>query len=88
MLKKTLLAVAAAGLMAVSFSSANAAEGCGAGFHRGPHGACRPNVGPGPAVVIEPGGPRVGVFYRGRGWWDGHRYWAHRYAWHHGWRYR
>ncbi len=33
-------------------------------------------------------GPRVGVFYTGRGWWDGHRYWGHRYRWHGGWRYR
>ncbi|HWA89319.1 MAG TPA: hypothetical protein VG889_04745 [Rhizomicrobium sp.] len=39
----------------------------------------------GPAVVA---GPRIGVFYTGRGWWDGHRYWGHRYRWHGGWRYR
>lgn len=33
-------------------------------------------------------GPRIGVYYGGRGWWDGHRYWGHRYRWHGGWRYR
>jgi hypothetical protein len=33
-------------------------------------------------------GPRIGVFYGGRGWWDGHRYWAHRDRWHGHWRYR
>ena len=33
-------------------------------------------------------GPSVGVFYTGHGWWDGHRYWGHRYRWHGGWRYR
>jgi hypothetical protein len=30
------------------------AGGCGAGFHRGPNGGCRPNGG-GPAVVVAPG---------------------------------
>jgi hypothetical protein len=39
-----------------------------------------------PGVVV--GGPRIGVFYGGRGWWDGHRYWGHRDRWHGGWRYR
>ncbi len=33
-------------------------------------------------------GPRIGVYYGGRGWWDGHRYWGHRDRWHGGWRYR
>jgi len=33
-------------------------------------------------------GPRIGVFYAGHGWWDGHRYWAHREAFHGGFRYR
>ena len=35
-----------------SFSAANAAGGCGLGFHRGPYGGCRPNGG---AVVVAPG---------------------------------
>ena len=41
-----------------------------------------------PGVVVGVGGPRIGVFYTNRGWWDGHRYWGHRYRWHNGWRYR
>jgi hypothetical protein len=31
-------------------ASANAAGGCGPGFHRGPYGGCRPNGG----VVVVP----------------------------------
>lgn len=78
----------AAALIALSLASAaQAAQGCGPGYHRGAYGACRPNLGPGP-VIVAPYGPRVGVFYGGRGWWDGHRYWHDRYAWRHGWRYR
>ncbi|WP_454619612.1 GCG_CRPN prefix-to-repeats domain-containing protein [Bradyrhizobium cenepequi] len=51
-------AVVAAGMVA-SFSSANAAGGCGPGFHRGPYGGCRPNgrvvvVRPAPRVVVAP----------------------------------
>ncbi len=55
-------------------SAAQAAQGCGPGFHRGPWGYCRPNrvvVAPGPVVV---GGPAVGVFYPGRGYWNGFAY--------------
>ncbi len=89
MLKKVLLAAVAAGLTLASVSAANAADGCGRGFHRGPYGHCRPNEGPGPvAVVAGPIGLRIGGFYAGRGYWDGHRYWGHRDAWHGGWRYR
>ena len=35
----------------VGFSAANAAGGCGLGYHRGPYGGCRPNGG---VVVVEP----------------------------------
>jgi hypothetical protein len=45
-------------------------------------GACH-NAG-----YVAVAGPRIGVFYHGRGWWDGHRYWGHRERWHGGWRYR
>jgi hypothetical protein len=38
------------------FSGANAAGGCGPGFHRGPYGGCVPNRG---AVVVVPGAPVV-----------------------------
>jgi hypothetical protein len=83
MLKKALFAALAAGVALAGVSTADAAQGCGPGFHRGPYGVCRPN---GPVVV---GGlPAIGIFYPGRGYWDGHRYWGHRYAWHGGWRYR
>jgi hypothetical protein len=41
------------------------AGGCGAGFHRGPNGGCRPNGG---AVVV--GAPRTYFMYGGRRcWW-------------------
>jgi hypothetical protein len=82
-MKKLLLIALAAGAALTSVSAAEARQGCGAGFHRGPHGGCRPNRGP--AVVAV---PSIGVFYHGRGYWDGHRYWAHRDRWHGGWRYR
>ncbi|MGH6708022.1 MAG: GCG_CRPN prefix-to-repeats domain-containing protein [Bradyrhizobium sp.] len=35
-----------------SFSAANAAGGCGPGFHRGPYGGCQPNRGR--VVVVAP----------------------------------
>jgi hypothetical protein len=34
------------------------AGGCGRGFHRGPHGGCRPNMGPRCHWVRTPHGPR------------------------------
>jgi len=85
MFKKALLAAAVAGVALVSVTSANAEGGCGAGFHRGPYGGCRANGGP---VVVGVGGPAIGIFYPGHGYWDGHRYWGHRDRWHGGWRYR
>ena len=84
MLKKLMIAALAAGTTLVGVSAANAAGGCGPGFHRGPYGGCRANYGPGPVLV----GPVIGTYYGGRGYWDGHRYWGHRYGWHGGWRYR
>ena len=73
----------AASIAFVATGTAEARQGCGPGFHRGPYGACRPNRGP---VVV--GAPAIGVFYSGRGYWDGRRYWQHRDRWHGGWRYR
>ena len=51
-------AVLVAGTFA-SFSAANAAGGCGPGWHRGPYGGCQPNrravvVRPAPVVVAPP----------------------------------
>jgi len=50
-----------AGTVASFGSAANAAGGCGPGFHRGPYGACRVNAG---AVVVRR--PAVVVVPRGR----------------------
>ena len=83
-MNKILLGLLGAGAALSLSSAAYAAGGCGAGLHRGPYGGCRPNGGPGAVIV----GPAVGVFSPGRGYWDGHRYWANRYRWHGGWRYR
>jgi hypothetical protein len=69
---KTLFAsVLLAGTLA-SFGAAEAAQGCGPGFHRGPYGGCRPNGG---AVIVAPRvvaprvvvAPPVVVVPRGRG---------------------
>ena len=86
---KGMLAMAlAAGAMLAGASAAEAREGCGPGWHRGPYGHCRPNRGgPGP-VVVAPGGLVVGRYYRGQGYWDGNRYWRNRYRHHNEWRYR
>ena len=86
-MKKLLAVVLATGVAIVAVAPANARDGCGRGYHRGPYGHCRPNFGPGPVIGV-PGGPAIGVFYHGRGYWDGHRYWQRRERWHGGWRYR
>jgi hypothetical protein len=86
-MKRIFAVVLAAGVAFAAASAADAAQGCGPGYHRGPYGHCRPNVGPGPVEVV-PGGLVVGTFYPGRGYWDGNHYWMHRYRWHNGWRYR
>ena len=85
-MKKILLAAILAGAALTAVSPAAARDGCGPAFHRGPGGACRPNRG-GP-IVVAPRGPAIGIFYAGRGYWDGNRYWQHRDRWHGGWRYR
>ncbi len=83
---KTMLALAVATTAVIgAMSTADARDGCGRGFFRGPAGHCRPMGGPRPVFVAV---PRIGIFYPGRGYWDGRRYWAHRYHHHGGWRYR
>jgi hypothetical protein len=84
------LATLAVGLMVAGGAALTAAApveamgGCGPGFHPGPYGHhCFRNGGA--AVVVAPG---IGVFVGGHGYWDGNRYWGHRYRWHGGWRYR
>ncbi len=85
---KTILTLALAATALAGATAADARDGCGRGFFRGPYGHCRPMRGPGygPAVVAP--GLIVGNFYAGRGYWDGHRYWRHRERFHDGWRYR
>jgi hypothetical protein len=58
-MKTLFAAVLVAGTLA-GFSAADAAGGCGPGFHRGPYGGCRPNGG---AIVVAPRvvAPRVVV---------------------------
>jgi hypothetical protein len=85
-MKKIFALAFAAGVAVAAASPADAREGCGPGFHRGPYGHCRPNRGQG--VMVNPGALIVGNFYGGRGYWDGRRYWQHRERWHNSWRYR
>jgi hypothetical protein len=86
-MKKHLALVLATGVALAAVAPADAAQGCGRGFHRGPYGHCRPNRGPA-VVTVAPGGLIVGNFYRGRGYWNGQRYYQQRYRYHNGWRYR
>ena len=87
LLAAALLAGAATLGATVATSPASAAEGCGRGYHRGPAGHCRPNIGNRGYGV--PGRLVIGTYYGGRGYWDGRRYWQHRYRHREGgWRYR
>lgn len=75
----------AAGLALGTATIAEARQGCGPGFHRGPAGYCRPDHRE--SVVVTPRGLIVGNFYAGRGYWDGRRYYQHRRHHGGGWRY-
>jgi hypothetical protein len=46
---KTLFAAVLLATTVAGFGAADAAGGCGIGFHRGPYGGCRPNG----VVVVE-----------------------------------
>jgi hypothetical protein len=48
---KCLFAAVVVASTIAGFGAANAAGGCGPGFHRGPYGGCRPNGG---VVVVAP----------------------------------
>ena len=93
-MKTLMLTGLALGTALLALSPAEAAQGCGAGYHRGPAGHCRPNavghtVVTKRTVVTTPGGRLViGNYYKGQGYWDGHRYWQHRYRHNNDWRYR
>src|SRR4051795_6939762 len=49
-MKTLFISVLLAGTLA-GFGAAEAAGGCGPGFHRGPYGGCRPNGG---ALIVAP----------------------------------
>lgn len=86
LLAAALLAGAATLGATVAATPAEARDGCGRGAHRGPGGYCRPNVN---RVYIAPRRLIVGRYYGNRGYWDGRRYWQHRYRHRSGgWRYR
>lgn len=46
-MRKILIVLVAAGAALASITPADAREGCGPGFHRGPHARCFPNHGRG-----------------------------------------
>jgi hypothetical protein len=79
-MKKILSISAFAALICFTSFSAQAAEGCGPGFHRGGNGRCYPNGGGGVvvvpgAVVVAPVGVVCGPGLR---WHPGrHRCWAY-----------
>jgi hypothetical protein len=81
------LAMGAALLGGLALGAAPADAGVAVGINLGGgHGCWHRHYRCGGPVIVA--GPRIGVFYGGRGWWDGHRYWHHRERWHGGWRYR
>ena len=87
-MKKLIALALAVGATIVAVAPAEAAQGCGAGLHRGPHGRCIRNGPPPRTVIVAPNGRIVGNYYQGRGYWDGRRYWQKRYRQGNGWRYR
>jgi hypothetical protein len=74
-MKYLFAAVLVAGTVA-GFSAADAAGGCGPGFHRGPYGGCRPNRG---VMMVAPRVVRPGVVVVPRG-----RVCPSGYSWHYG----
>jgi hypothetical protein len=58
-MSKVMAAALALTFSLAAASSADAAGGCGVGWHRGPHGGCLRNLGG--AVVVAPGGRAVVV---------------------------
>jgi hypothetical protein len=84
-MKNMLTLALAAGIALGTATIAEARQGCGPGYHRGPAGHCRPNANN--RVLVTPRGLIVGNFYTGRGYWNGERYYRHRARNHRGWRY-
>jgi hypothetical protein len=84
---KTLIAVAAASIIAIAAATpADAAQGCGRGMHRTPHGRCVPNGGMRDGMRTT---WVVGQFYPGHGYWYNNQWYQHRMRdRNRGWRYR
>ena len=79
-MRKTLILALTAGLAAVATAPADASGGCGPDGHREiNNGRCIRNY------PVADAGYR---YVRGRGYYDGHRYWQNRYRDHGQWRYR
>jgi hypothetical protein len=64
-MSKVMAAALALTFSLAAVSSADAAGGCGAGWHRGPHGGCLRNLGE--TVVIAPTGRAAVVVAPGPG---------------------
>jgi hypothetical protein len=86
-MKNFLLGALCAAATIAAVSPAFAAGDCGLARHRA-NGGCHLNKGGRLIATTGHGNVVVGSFYPGRGYWDGHRYWAHRDAYQGGWRYR
>lgn len=82
MKKSLLLALAATAATLVVAPQAQARDRCGTGYHRNAHGRCVLNRAARRPVLV------IGRYYNGQGWWDGHRYYRHRYMHRGHWRYR
>jgi len=84
MKKSLLLALAAAATTLVAApQAAQARDGCGRGYHENRWGRCVLNREYRRDRVVL----TVGQYYPGQGYWDGHRYWRHRYMERNRWRY-
>jgi hypothetical protein len=80
---KISIALGLASVVAMAAASpTQAAQGCGRGMHRTPHGRCTPNR------MMRQQTWVVGQFYPGRGYWYNNRWYQHRSRWHNSWRYR
>jgi hypothetical protein len=82
MKKSLLLALAATAATLAAAPPAQARDRCGAGYHRNAHGRCVMNHRARRPVLV------IGRYYNGHGWWDGRRYYRHRYMHRGHWRYR
>lgn len=86
-MRNILLATLAVGAIVAAAAPAEARDGCGPGFHRGPYGhRCFPNGGPG--YGPGPGAFVPGRFYPNHGYWWNNRFYQSRFRGERGWHYR